>query len=215
MEKWPSPQVRGDFDPAAVVHSRPPVEGTSDTARWGFPPRGPGYPQPSTGLCTGSEPDPPHELVDLVEHDVALGHERLDLLDEGGNELRRDGLAVDRHNLLHPSGEPRKAYVTAKLEGRPGPVIAVSDWMRAVQEQIREWVPQPFSALGTDGWGMSDTRGALRRHFLVDAQSIVVQTLASLAQQGQFEQHRLQEAVDRYQLRDASAAEAGNTEGSG
>jgi pyruvate dehydrogenase E1 component len=87
--------------------------------------------------------------------------------------------------------------------------------MRAVQEQIREWVPQRFAALGTDGWGMSDTRGALRRHFLVDAQSIVVQTLTTLMKDGQFEHHRLNEAIERYQLRDASAADAGNTEGSG
>jgi hypothetical protein len=81
------------------------------------------------------------------------------------NELRRDGLAVDRHNLLHPDGEQRTAYVTQRLQGRPGPVVAVSDWMRAVQDQISEWVPQEFTSLGTDGWGMSDTRGALRRHF--------------------------------------------------
>ncbi len=131
------------------------------------------------------------------------------------NELRRDGLESDRHNLLNPTGEYRKAYVTQRLEGRPGPVIAVSDWMKAVQEQIREWVPQQFSALGTDGWGMSDTRGALRRHFLVDAQSIVVQTLSSLARQGQFEQHRVAEAIERYQLHDVKAADAGNTEGAG
>ena len=131
------------------------------------------------------------------------------------NELRRDGLHADRHNLLHPNDAHAKAYVTRRLEGRPGPVIAVSDWMRAVQEQIREWVPSDFAALGTDGWGMSDTRGALRRHFLVDAQSIVVQVLTSLAKRGEFEQHRLQEAVDRYQLKDVSAADAGNTEGSG
>ena len=70
-------------------------------------------------------------------------------------------------------------------------------------------------ALGTDGWGMSDTRGALRRHFLVDAQSITVAVLTSLAKQGEFEHHRLQEAVDRYQLGDVAAADAGNTEGSG
>jgi pyruvate dehydrogenase E1 component len=130
------------------------------------------------------------------------------------NELRRDGLATDRHNLLNPN-DHRKAYVTQRLEGTHGPVVAVSDWMRAVQEQIREWVPQDFAALGTDGWGMSDTRGALRRHFLVDAQSIVVQTLSSLAKRGEFEHHRLSEAIDRYQLRDVTAADAGNTEGGG
>jgi pyruvate dehydrogenase E1 component len=131
------------------------------------------------------------------------------------NELRRDGLACDRHNFLHPEDEPRMAFVARQLEGRSGPVIAVSDYMRAVQDQIREWVPGDFVSLGTDGWGMSDTRGALRRHFLVDAESITVQTLARLANAGQFDGSRLREAIDRYQLDDPAAAEAGNTEGSG
>ncbi len=131
------------------------------------------------------------------------------------NELRRDGLDVDRYNLLHPNAEPRTAYVTARLGGQPGPVIAVSDFMRAVQDQIQPWVPNDFVSLGTDGWGMSDTRGALRRHFLVDAESITVQTLAQLAKRGEFDRGRVAEAVARYQLDDASAADAGNTEGSG
>jgi pyruvate dehydrogenase E1 component len=87
--------------------------------------------------------------------------------------------------------------------------------MRAVQDQIREWVPQPFVSLGTDGWGLSDTRGALRRHFLVDAESITVQTLATLAQQGLVERARVSEAFAKYQLDDPAAADAGNTEGSG
>jgi pyruvate dehydrogenase E1 component len=131
------------------------------------------------------------------------------------NELRRDGLAADRHNLLHPDDEPQVAYVTQRLAGRPGPVIAVSDWMRAVQDQISEWVPQEFTSLGTDGWGMSDTRGALRRHFLVDAESITVQTLTMLAKSGEFDQAQLAGAIERYQLHDPAAADAGNTEGSG
>ncbi len=131
------------------------------------------------------------------------------------NELRRDGLAADRHNLLHPDEEPHIPYVTARLAGRPGPVVAVSDYMRAVQDQIRDWVPGDFVSLGTDGWGMSDTRGALRRHFLVDAESITVQSLARLAKSGEFDGTRLTEAIDRYQLRDPAAADAGNTEGSG
>lgn len=130
------------------------------------------------------------------------------------NELRRDGLAVDRHNLLNPN-EPRTAYLTSKLQGQPGPVIAVSDYMRAVQDGIRQWVPQDFMSLGTDGWGMSDTRGALRRHFLVDAQSITVQTLAMLAKQGKIESSKVHEALARYNLADPKAAGAGNTEGSG
>jgi pyruvate dehydrogenase E1 component len=131
------------------------------------------------------------------------------------NELRRDGLAVDRHNLLNPDQEPRTAFVTQKLAGQPGPVVAVSDWMRSVQDQIRDWVPGDFVSLGTDGWGMSDTRGALRRHFLVDAESITVQTLAMLAKRGEYDHGRIKEAIDRYRLDDPSAADAGNTEGSG
>ncbi len=129
------------------------------------------------------------------------------------NELRRDGLAADRHNLLNPGEDLHVPYVTQRLSGRPGPVVAVSDFMRAVQDQIQPWIPQDFISLGTDGWGMSDTRGALRRHFLVDAQSIVVQTLAQLAKRGEIDRARAAEAVQRYQLWDASAAEAGNTEG--
>ena len=131
------------------------------------------------------------------------------------NELRRDGLDVDRHNLLHPSEEPRTAYVTQRLLGRSGPVVAVSDWMRSVQDQIREWVPQDFVSLGTDGWGLSDTRGALRRHFLVDAESITVQTLAMLARSGEVDRSIVAAALEKYRLDDPSAAEAGNTEGSG
>ncbi len=131
------------------------------------------------------------------------------------NELRRDGLACDRHNLLNPDAEQQIPYVTTRLQGRPGPVIAVSDWMRAVQDQIRDWVPQDFVSLGTDGWGMSDTRGALRRHFLVDAESITVQALTMLAKQGSFDRGRLAEAIEKYRLHDPGSADAGNTEGSG
>jgi pyruvate dehydrogenase E1 component len=131
------------------------------------------------------------------------------------NELRRDGLEVDRFNLLHPEQERQAAFITSKLQGRDGPVIAVSDFMRAVQDQVRPWVTAPFASLGTDGFGLSDTRGALRRHFLVDAESITVQTLSSLAELGLVDTNVVNQAIDRYQLNDPSAADAGNTEGSG
>ena len=130
------------------------------------------------------------------------------------NELRRDGLETDRHNFLHPS-DSKQAYVTKKLANAEGPVIAVSDFMRAVQDQIAPWVPGQFSSLGTDGFGLSDTRGALRRHFKVDAESIVVATLQQLAKQGDVKAKTVQEAIDKYQINDVTAAEAGNTEGSG
>ena len=130
------------------------------------------------------------------------------------NELRRDGLAVDRHNLLNP-GNKRRAYITDKLSDARGPIVAVSDYMRAVQDQIQPWIEQPFVSLGTDGFGLSDTRGALRRHFKVDAESIVVATLAQLAKAGEIKESLVQQAVDKYRLADISAADPGNTEGSG
>jgi len=130
------------------------------------------------------------------------------------NELRRDGLETDSHNFLHPS-DNKQAYVTKKLANAEGPVIAVSDFMRAVQDQIAPWVPGQFASLGTDGFGLSDTRGALRRHFKVDAESIVVATLQQLAKQGDVKSKTVQEAIDKYQINDVTAADAGNTEGSG
>ena len=130
------------------------------------------------------------------------------------NELRRDGLEVDRHNMLNP-GNKKTAYVADKLRGTEGPVIAVSDFMRAVQDQISPWVPNQFHSLGTDGFGLSDTRGALRRHFKVDAESIVVATLAELAKAGDVKESVIQEAIDKYRIFDVRSADAGNTEGSG
>jgi pyruvate dehydrogenase E1 component len=130
------------------------------------------------------------------------------------NELRRDGLETDSHNFLHPS-DNKQAYVNKKLANAEGPVIAVSDFMRAVQDQIAPWVPGQFASLGTDGFGLSDTRGALRRHFKVDAESIVVATLQQLAKQGDVKAKTVQEAIDKYQINDVTAADAGNTEGSG
>ena len=130
------------------------------------------------------------------------------------NELRRDGLATDRHNLLNPT-DKRRAYISTKLEGHSGPVVAVSDYMRAVQDQIAPWIDAPFYSLGTDGFGLSDTRGALRRHFKVDAQSIAVAVLQQLCDQGEIKQSIVIQAMEKYRIHDVSAADAGNTEGSG
>jgi len=130
-------------------------------------------------------------------------------------ELRRDALAAERTALLDPAGQPRVPYVTQRLAEAQGPVVAVSDYLRAVQDQIRPFVPGDFISLGTDGWGMSDTRGALRRHFLVDAEAITVQALAMLARQGAVDPQSVATAARQYRLDDPGAAEAGNTEGSG
>jgi pyruvate dehydrogenase E1 component len=96
-------------------------------------------------------------------------------------ELRRDALAVDEWNLSHADQPARIAYVTRRLSESPGPVVAVSDWMRAVPDQIAPFVPGAWASLGTDGFGRSDTRAALRRHFRVDPPSIALRVLKQLA----------------------------------
>jgi pyruvate dehydrogenase E1 component len=130
------------------------------------------------------------------------------------NELRRDGLETDRHNLLNPK-DKKRAYISKKLDGHKGPVIAVSDYMRSVQDQVAPWVDAPFYSLGTDGFGLSDTRGALRRHFKVDAESITVAVLQQLSNQGDIKASIVTKAMEKYRIHDVSAADAGNTEGSG
>jgi pyruvate dehydrogenase E1 component len=100
-------------------------------------------------------------------------------------ELRREALACDTFNLLHPDADQLVPYVTRTLAGRAGPVVAVSDYMRAVPDQIARWVPTDYASLGTDGFGFSDTRAATRRYFHVDAPSIVLQTLRELARRGE------------------------------
>ncbi len=121
-------------------------------------------------------------------------------------ELRRDAVEVDRHNLLHPDAEPRVPHVTRLLEGAPGPLVAVSDWMRAVPDLIRPWVPTDMVTLGTDGFGFSDTRPAARRHFLIDAESIAVGALAALARRGEVQRSVVAEAARRYRIDDPQAA---------
>jgi pyruvate dehydrogenase E1 component len=115
-------------------------------------------------------------------------------------ELRREALRCDEWNLMHPDAEHRVPYVTQALEGHPGPVVAVSDWIRAVPDQISRWVPGPYTSLGTDGWGFSDTRPAARRFFHVDAESITLAVLSQLASQGEVKPEVLGQAISKYRL---------------
>ncbi|MBW1640359.1 pyruvate dehydrogenase (acetyl-transferring), homodimeric type [Microbacterium resistens] len=128
-------------------------------------------------------------------------------------ELRRDGLAVDEHNFLHPEQEPRTAYLTEKLKDAQGPVVAVSDFMNAVQDQIRPWVTQPYYTLGADGFGFSDTRAAARRFFKIDGPSIVVRTLQALADAGAVDRALVGQAIEKYRLHDVNAGTSGNAGG--
>jgi pyruvate dehydrogenase E1 component len=112
-------------------------------------------------------------------------------------ELRRDGIEVERWGMLHPTDEPRRAYVTEQLaEGIP--TIASTDYIRAFADQIRQWVPGPYRVLGTDGYGRSDYRRALRGFFEVDRRYVTVAALREL------DPARAQEAIDKYDI-DADA----------
>jgi pyruvate dehydrogenase E1 component len=115
-------------------------------------------------------------------------------------QLRVDGLEVERWNRLHPGAERKKTYVGSVLEGKEGPVIATSDSIKAVPDQIARWVRHPFVPLGTDGFGRSDSREALRRHFEIDPQHIVVATLAALAEFGDYKQEKVADAIEKYQI---------------
>ncbi|MGD1146813.1 MAG: pyruvate dehydrogenase (acetyl-transferring), homodimeric type [Thermoanaerobaculaceae bacterium] len=110
-------------------------------------------------------------------------------------QLRADALAVERWNRLHPAEPLRVSNITAQLAGAPGPVIAATDYVKAVPDTVARFVPQGITALGTDGFGLSDTRAALRRHFEVDAEHIAVATLSALARSGAIPAERAASAI--------------------
>ena len=115
-------------------------------------------------------------------------------------ELRREALEVERWNLLHPTEKPRQSYVQTLLAKEEGPFVAASDFMRALPEMIGRWVPGGLFALGTDGFGRSETRAALRRHFEVDAESIAVAALYQLAQRGKVKPEVVREAIQKFEI---------------
>ncbi len=114
------------------------------------------------------------------------------------NELRRNCLETERWNQLHPESEPRKSYVESCFAERPGPYIAATDYMKIVPDQIQRWVPGRYVSLGTDGYGRSDARKALRKHFEVDKRYIAVTALKSLADDGVLDQKTVAEAIEKY-----------------
>jgi pyruvate dehydrogenase E1 component len=119
-------------------------------------------------------------------------------------ELRRDGIEVERWNMLHPLESQRTAFVTSCLGDREGPVVASTDYIRTFADQIRQWVPGRYRVLGTDGFGRSDFRRALRQFFEVDRHYVVLAALKELADSGTIERERVREAIERYGI-DADA----------
>lgn len=128
-------------------------------------------------------------------------------------ELRRDGLKVDEHKFLYPNEAAKTAYVTEKLASAKGPVIGVSDFMHAVPDMIRPWVPRAYATLGADGFGFSDTRPAARRFFKIDGPSIAVRVLEQLVEEGKIDAAIPQQAIDKYRLHDVSAGTSGSAGG--
>jgi pyruvate dehydrogenase E1 component len=116
------------------------------------------------------------------------------------SELRRDGIEAERFNMLHPGEKPHAAYVTEQLGSRRGPVVAATDYLRSVPDQIRQWVPGRYRALGTDGFGRSDFRAALRRFFEVDRHYVVVAALSELAAEGAADPKLVAKAIAAYDI---------------
>ena len=128
-------------------------------------------------------------------------------------ELRRDGLAAAERGFLHPDEEPRVPYVTQKLSGSDGPFVAVSDYMHAVPDQIRQFVPGDYATLGADDFGFSDTRAAARRYFKIDGPSVVVRTLEALVKRGLVDRSVPAQAIEKYRLLDVTAGTTGSAGG--
>ena len=114
------------------------------------------------------------------------------------NELRRDGIAAARWNLLHPTEKAKPSHVEQCLAGTKGPVIASSDYMRTFADQIREFVPRRYKVLGTDGFGRSDSRENLRRFFEVNRYYVAVAALKALAEDGDVPNAKVAEAIRKY-----------------
>ena len=121
--------------------------------------------------------------------------------------LREDALDCERWNRLHPTDLPRTPYVTQQLDEHGGPVVAVTDFLTLVPDQVARFVPTTFVALGTDGYGLSDTRPALRRYFEVDTGHIVVSVLQALATAGEVDPRVVESAIADFEI-DPEAAPA-------
>jgi len=114
------------------------------------------------------------------------------------NELRRDALKAERWNQLHPEEEPRKCYLEQCFANRKGPYVAATDYMKIIADQVQRWVPGSFVTLGTDGFGRSDGRAALRDHFEVDKRYITVTALKALSDDGVLDQKTVAQAIEKY-----------------
>lgn len=170
------------------------------------------------GIHKIDEAAPDRPVVNLLASGVAVPwarHARELLLNDWGiganvwsvtswGELRRDGMEANRKNYLDPD-HYTKPYVTAKLENTGGPFVASTDFDHILPDLLREWIPGRYYTLGADGFGFSDTRPAARRHFLIDAESMVVRALQAMADDGMIERDLIRQAIEKYDLMNVNA----------
>ena len=152
-----------------------------------------------------------HEAQQLLQNDWGISADIWSVT--SWTELRREALAKDEKRFLNPNDQVEPAYVTSKLSSSDGPFIGVSDYMHAVPDLIRNWIPGDYATLGADGFGFSDTRAAARRFFKIDGPSIVVRVLEQLAAQGKVDAGLAQQAIDKYRLHDVNAGTSGSAGG--
>ncbi|MGK2350226.1 pyruvate dehydrogenase (acetyl-transferring), homodimeric type [Cutibacterium sp. V947] len=129
------------------------------------------------------------------------------------NKLRRDAMETEEHAFLHPEQDKRTPYIVQRLADAPGPVVAATDYMRQVPDQIAQWVPGDYASLGADGFGFSDTRAAARRFFHIDGPSMAVRALQMLAERGEIPQDWPAKAAEKYDLLNVNAGSSGNAGG--
>ena len=161
-----------------------------------FAPAPDGARRRATILFSGTAYGAAEEARRLLAEDWDVGAELWSVTSY--KSLREDALSAERWNRLHPGQPARTPYVTGALAAAEGPVLAVTDFMKMVPDQVARWVPAHFVALGTDGFGRSDTRAALRRHFETDAAHVVVGVLQGLAATGEGKAEDVADAITRY-----------------
>ncbi len=182
------------------AYAQPPKPEGSDQGiidglyRWAPAPTGTKY--RATILFSGPSHSAAREAQTILAEEYGVGAELWSATSY--KKLREEAMSVDRWNSLHPGEGPKVPFVTRQLEGTLGPVIAVTDYMRTVPDQISRWVPRSYTSLGTDGYGRSDTREALREFFETDAGHVVVATLSALARDQRIDPGVVREAIERF-----------------
>ncbi len=184
-ENYEMPEAPADLDTAGLLKG---------LYRFARAPEG--HAHAATVIFSGVSHGPAREAARILADDHDVGVELWSA--PSFRALRDDALSADRHNMLRPGEERRTPYVTEALNDSAGPIVAVTDYLRAVPHSVAPWVPRDYTVLGTDGYGRSDTRDALRRFFETDAAHVVVAVLSRLVAAGEIDQAVLVQAIEHH-----------------